>query len=160
MNLRCFCPELTAEEFTGLDLMEFDLSGKTFYFSRTPMVSHFPMNPEIKIEKTLKEIKAKGFQTAAPLFAIFEDGLLSGKIMIEIVKPSVKDSDIRTLSDLKLIGRNFTGPKHLVPKALKQFDSYLMSQKVMTTEFFFWYHSCKVCEKEKGNRTIILGKTK
>jgi len=63
---------------------------------KTPMVSHFPINPEIRIEKTLKEIEEKGYQTVSPLFVLFEDGLLVGSIMVEIVKPSVKDSNIKT----------------------------------------------------------------
>ena len=124
------------------------------------MVSHFPLNPELKIEKTMREIERKGYQTVAPLFAIFEDGLLSGKVMIEIVKPTVKDSDVMTMTELKLVGKSFTGPKHLVPKALKQFDGYLMGQRILTTDYYFWYHSCKNCEKEKGPRTVIFGKVK
>ncbi len=160
MKPRCYCPDLTAEEFAGLDLREFDLSGKTFYTSKTPMVSHFPMNPELKIEKTLREIEGKGFQTVSPLFIIYEDAMLFGKVLVEIVKPSVKDENVVTMGGMKLVGRTFTGPKYLVPKALKQFDAYLMSRKMMTTEFFFWYHSCKLCEKEKGSRTVILGKVK
>ncbi|PKM81599.1 MAG: hypothetical protein CVU89_08890 [Firmicutes bacterium HGW-Firmicutes-14] len=160
MDIRCHCPDLTTEEFAELDLKEFDLSGRTFYTSKTPMVSHFPMNPEIKIEKTLKEIKNKGFQAVSPFFIIFEDGLLAGRIMVEIEPPSAKDNNIRTPGNLKLLGKAFTGPKFLVPKALKQFDGYLMSKKVLTTEFFFWYHSCKNCEKEKGSRTVILGRVR
>ncbi len=158
MRLHCFCPDLSPEEFATLDLQELDLSGKTFYTSKIPMVSHFPMNPEIKIEKTLREIESKGYRTVSPLFVIFEDGLLMGRIMIEIVDPSVKDENVKKFNSLKLMGKTFTGPKYLVPKALKQFDRYLMSQKLLTTEFYFWYHSCKKCEKEKGDRTVILGR--
>ena len=160
MKIPCFCPDLSEEEFSALDISQFDLSGKTFYCSNIPMVSHFPMNPELKIEKTLAEIEKKGFRTVSPLFVIFKDGLLVGKLMIEIVKPSVKDDSVLTLDKLKLIGKTFTGPKYLVPKALKEFDRYLMSQMVMTTDFYFWYHSCKQCEKKKGNRTVIMGKIK
>jgi len=158
MRLHCFCPDLSLEDFAALDLQELDLSGKTFYTSKLPMLSHFPMNPEIKIEKTLREIESKGYRTVSPLFVIFEDGLLMGRIMIEIVDPSVKDEYVKKFNSLKLVGKTFTGPKYLVPKALKQFDGYLMSQKLLTTEFYFWYHSCKKCEKEKGDRTVILGR--
>ncbi len=158
MKPRCFCPELSVEEFAGLDLKEFDFTGKTFYVTKIPIVSHFPMSPEIKIEQTMKEIEKKGYQTAAPLFIIFEDGLLVGKIMIEIIKPSGKDENIQTVADLKLIGRTFKGPRFLVPKALKEFDRYLMSKMISTSEFYFWYHSCRICEKERGTRTLILGK--
>lgn len=158
MKVPCYCPDLSEQEFSELDLQEFDLSGKTFYCSKTPMVSHFPMNPELKIEKTLAEIEKKGFRAVSPLFAVFQDGLLVGNIMIEIVKPSVTDSSVRTLGEIKLTGRTFTGPKYLVPKALKEFDRYLMQQNIMTTDFYFWYHSCKQCEKTKGNRTVIMGK--
>jgi len=122
------------------------------------MIAHFPINPELKIEKTVKEIEGKGYTIVRPPFIIFEDGMLLGSLMIEIVKPSGKDSNVRTMRDLKLAGQCFNGPKHLVPKALKQFDRYLMSKKHLTTDFFFWYHSCKKCEKEKGCRTVILGK--
>lgn len=160
MKHRCFCPEMTEEEFAALDLKETDLSGRSFYVSRIAMISHFPMNRELKIEKTLDEIAKKGYQVIAPLFIIFADGLLTGKIMVEIVKPSVKDPSVVTLKDVKLAGKNFTGAKHLAPKALKEFDRYLMSQKILTTEFYFRYLSCKMCEKEKGNRTIILGRVK
>lgn len=160
MKHQCFCPEMTEEEFAALDLKEINLSGRSFYVSRITMISHFPMNRELKIEKTLHEIIQKGYRVVAPLFVIFADGLLSGKIMIEIVTPSIKDHSVITLKDLKLVGKNFTGAKHLVPKALKQFDRYLMSQKIITTEFYFRYLSCTTCEAEKGNRTIILGRVK
>ena len=160
MKHQCFCPEMTKEEFAALDLQQIDLSGRSFYVSRIAMISHFPMNREHKIEKTLDEIAKKGYQVMAPLFIIFADGFLSGKIMVEIVKPLVKDQSVVTLKDVKLAGKNFLGAKHLVPKALKEFDRYLMSQKIMTTEFYFRYLSCKICEQEKGNRTIILGRVK
>jgi len=160
MDFHCYCPELTGEDFSALDLRETDLSGKTFYVSKIPVISHFPMNPELKTEKVLQEIEKKGFRTVSPLFVIFEDGLFMGRIMVEIVKPSVKDSNVETINDLKLIGKTFTGPKYLVPKALKQFDSYLMSKRHLTTKFYFWYHSCPKCEKEKGIRTVIFGKIK
>lgn len=160
MKLRCFCPELTEEEFSALDLKEVNLSGRSFYTGRIPMISHFPMNRELKIEKTLQEIERKGYQVVNPLFVIFADGLLAGKIMIEIVKPTVRDSSVITMKDLRLVGKNFKGAQHLVPKALKEFDRYLMSQKVLTTEFYFRYLSCKVCEAQKGNRTVILGRVK
>lgn len=160
MNIRCCCRDLTAEEFADLDLKEIDLTDRTFYVSKTPMVSHFPVNPEIKIQKTLAQIEKKGFKTVSPLFVIFEDGLFVGNIMVEIVKPSVKDENVRTIGDLKLMARTYTGPKYLVPKALKQFDAYLMSKKFLTTDFYFWYHSCKECEKTRGSRTVILGKIK
>ncbi len=160
MKVRCLCPELSAEEFAQLDLKEFDLSGKTFYELKTPMVSHFPLNPEIKIEKTLLEIEKKGYRPVAPLFIIFEDGLLVGRIMIEIIKPAGKDENVRTTARLKLIGNTFTGPKFLVPKALKQFDCYLVGRDMVTSEFYFWYHSCRICQKEKGDRTVILGRIK
>ena len=158
MEIRCFCPELTEQEFDELDLKEIDLSGRTFYYSKIPMVSHFPVNPEIKIEKTLKEVEEKGYQTVSPRFIIFEDGLLIGNVMVEIVKPSARDNNVKTIDKLRLAGKTFKGPKFLVPKELKKFDGYLMSQKILTTDFFFWYHSCKKCEKQKGPRTIILGK--
>jgi hypothetical protein len=151
---------MTEEEFAALDLKEINLSGRSFYVSRLAMISHFPMNRELKIEKTLREISQKGYQTVAPLFIIFADGLFSGKIMVEIVKPSIKDPSVITLKDLKLVGKNFTGAKHLVPKALKEFDRYLMSKKILTTEFYFRYLSCKICEEGKGNRTIIMGRVK
>lgn len=160
MKAHCYCPDLSAEEFEELDLKEYDLSGRAFYFSRTPMISHFPMNPELKIEKTLKELESKGYEAVRPLFAIFEDGLFSGKVLIEIVKPPTRGEGVQIFSNFKLVGKTFTGRKHLVPKALKEFDRYLMSQRILTTEFFFWYHSCKECEKEKGNRTIIMGRVK
>lgn len=160
MKPQCFCLDLTEEEFAGLNYKELDFSGKTFYVSKTPMVSHFPMNPELKIEKTLQKIAQKGYQTTAPLFIIFEDGLLFGRILVEIVEPSVKSENVLTINNLKLMASSFAGPKFLVPKALKQFDRYLMAQKNLTTEFYFWYHSCKLCEKEKGGRTVILGKIK
>ncbi len=160
MKVRCFCPELSWEEFAALDLKEMDLSGRTFYTAKLPMVSHFPMNPEIKIEKTLKEIQLKGYETVSPLLALFEDGLFMGRVMIEIVCPSTKAENVETSNNLKLVGRIFSGPKYLVPKALKEFDRHLMSQQLMTTEFYFWYHSCKKCEKEKGDRTVILGRIK
>lgn len=160
MKLQCFCPDITSEEFAELDLKEFDLSGKSFYVSRIPMISHFPLNPEIKIEKMLREIEQKGYETVKPLFVIFADGLLMGSVMIEIVRPQANDSSVKTLKDLKLLGKNFIGPKYLVPKALKEFDRHLMTRKVLSTEFYFWYHSCRKCEKEKGSRTVILGKIK
>ncbi|WP_418792033.1 hydrolase [Phosphitispora sp. TUW77] len=158
MKLHCFCPDLTEEQFDNMDLTEIDLSGRSFYISKMPMVSHFPMNPEIKIQKTLKEIEEKGYRTVSPLFVLFEDGLLMGNIMIEIVKPPAKDSNIKTFNKLRLISKAYKGPKHLVPKALKQFDGYLILKQIITADFFFWYHSCKVCEKQKGGRTIILAK--
>jgi len=142
VKLRCFCPDFTGEEFNNLDLKEIDLSGRSFYILKTPMVSHFPINPEIKIEKTLKELEEKGYQTVSPLFVLFEDGLLVGNIMVEIVKPSVKDSNVKTFDKLRLMGKAYTGPGYLVPKALKKFDGYLMSKQIMTNDFFFWYHSC------------------
>lgn len=160
MKYRCFCPEMSDEEFAALDLQEMDLSGKSFYIARIAMISHFPMNRERKIEKVLDQIAAKGYRTVAPLHIIFADGLFSGKVMVEIVKPSQKDPNVITLKDLKLVGRSYTGPKHLVPKALKEFDRYLMSRKILTTEFYFRYLSCKMCEGEKGNRTIIMGRVK
>ncbi len=158
MKLRCFCPEFTEEEFDSMELKELDLSGKYFYMSKTPMVSHFPMNPEVKIEKTLKEIEEKGYRTVSPLFVLFKDGLFSGNIMIEIVSPNDKDSHVKAFDKLRLLGKTYKGPRYLVPKALKKFDGYLMSKQMMITEFFFWYHSCKVCEKQKGGRAVILGK--
>lgn len=144
----------------ALDLQETDLSGKSFYVAGIAMISHFPMNRELKIEKVLKQITAKGYRTVAPLHIIFADGTFTGKVMVEILKPSAKDPNVVTIKDLKLVGRSFNGPKHLVPKALKEFDRYLMSRKIMTTEFYFRYLSCKICEAEKGNRTIILGRIK
>jgi len=158
VKLSCFCPDFTGDEFDNLDLKEIDLAGRSFYMLKTPMVSHFPINPEIRIEKTLKEIEEKGYQTVSPLFVLFEDGLLVGSIMVEIVKPSVKDSNIKTFDKLILMGKAYTGPRYLVPKALKQFDRYLMSKQIMTNDFYFWYHSCKVCEKQKGGRAVILAK--
>lgn len=158
MDCKCFCPDLSQEEFQELDFREFDLSGKTFYVSKTAMLSHFPVNPELKIEKTLKEIEDNGFQLVSPLFVIFEDGMLSGHILVEIVKPSSRDSRVRTMKSLKLMAKCFTGPKYLVPKALKQFDNELMSKNINTSNFYFWYHSCKKCERKKGSRTVILGK--
>jgi hypothetical protein len=160
VKIQCYCPDLSKEEFDLKDLSVIDLSGKTFYTSRIPMVSHFPMNPEIKIQKTLAEIEKKGFETVAPLFTIFEDGLLFGRVLIEIIKPSDKEENVVTFTKTKIMCKCFSGAKHLVPKALKEFDGYLMAQKQLTTEFYFWYHSCKLCVKEKGNRTVILGKIK
>jgi len=160
MKPRCFCPEMTEQEFTALDCKELDLSGRSFYVSRLAMVSHFPMNRELKIEKIIREIAQKGYQLVEPLFVIVADGMLSGKIMIEIIKPSAQDPSVTTLKDFKLVGKNFTGAKHLVPKALKEFDRYLMSQKIVATEFYFRYLSCKVCEEEKGNRMVIMGRVK
>lgn len=158
MEYKCLCPDLSEDEFQGLDLKEFNLSGRTFYITKTPMISHFPVNPELKIRKTVKEIEKKGFQTVSPLFVMFEDGLLMGSIMIEIEKPVSGDSSVRTFEPVKLIGKIFTGPKFLVPKALREFDGFLMSKNVLTSEFYFWYHSCKACEKIKGSRTVILGR--
>lgn len=158
MQFNCLCPDLTQEEFQRLDLKEFDLSGRTFYIAKTPMISHFPVNPEIKIHKTLNEIEKKGIRPVSPLFVMFEDGLLMGSILIEIEKPVCVDSSIRTFGPVTLIGRVFTGPKFLVPKALREFDHFLMSKNITTSEFYFWYHSCKVCEKTRGCRTVILGR--
>lgn len=158
MKYRCFCPDLSKDEFKALDLNELNLTGRTFYVAKTPMVSHFPVNPEHKIEKTIKEIEKKGYQTVSPLFVMFEDGLLMGSVLIEIVKPAVEDSSLRTFGPVQLVGRSYTGPKFLVPKALREFDRDLMNQNILTSDFYFWYHSCKECEKIKGSRTIILGK--
>lgn len=158
MDCKCFCPDLTNEEFQELDFKEFDLSGKTFYISKIAMLSHFPVNPELKIGKILKQIEENGFQLVSPLFVIFEDGMLSGKVLVEIVKPSAPDSSVMTMKSLKLMAKSYTGPKYLVPKALKQFDNELVSKNINTSNFYFWYHSCKKCEKEKGSRTVILGK--
>lgn len=158
--MRCFCPDLSSEDLAKLNLKQFDFSGKTFYYTRTPMISHFPMNPELRIEKTIREIEEKGFKIVAPLFTMFEDGLLIGKIMIEILKPQVTDQSIVTFNRMTLVGKSFTGPKYLIPKALKEFNGYLMTQDIFTTEFYFWYHSCKECEKEKGNLTVIFGRVK
>lgn len=158
MDCKCFCPDLSETEFEELDFKEFDLTGKTFYVSKAAMLSHFPVNPELKIEKTIKQIEENGFQLVSPLFVIFEDGMLSGKILVEIVKPSSRDSSVITMQSLKLVAKSYTGPKYLVPKALKQFDNDLVLKNINTSNFYFWYHSCKKCEKEKGSRTVILGK--
>ncbi len=158
MKYKCFCPDLTHDQFQDLDLKEIDLSGRIFYIAKAPMVSHFPINPELKIEKTIREIERKGYRTVTPLFVMFEDGMLMGSIFIEIEKPDSRDSSVKTFGPVRMIAKSYTGPKYLVPKALKEFDGYLMSQNIITSDFYFWYHSCKECEKAKGNRTVILGK--
>lgn len=158
IKIKCYCPDLPEEQFDDLDLKELDISGKSFYVSNIPMISHFPVNPERKIEKMLAEIDRKGYTVAAPPLVLFEDGMLMGRAMVEIVNLTVKDENVMQISNVKLLGKNFTGPKFLVPKALKQFDGYLMSKDILSTKFYFWYHSCKKCEKEKGSRTIIFGK--
>ena len=158
MRINCYCPDLSNEGFAELDLQELDLSGRTFYTVKLPMISHFPMNPEIKMEKTIREIERKGYQTVAPLFVIVEDSLLAGRLMVEIVKPTGQDKHLHTFQSLKLLGKSFSGPRFLAPKALKEFEQYLVKREIVTSEFFFWYHSCKMCEKEKGQRTVILGR--
>lgn len=158
MKIRCFCPSFTDEEFYELEAGKLKLSGKTFYTSKIPMVSHFPLNQEIKIDKMLKEIEKGGYQPIQPLFVVFEDGMFVGRVMIEIAGQGAIGDNLVTFDDLELSVKTYTGPKFLVPKVMKEFDKDLLLQEKVAANYYFWYHSCKACEKTKGNRTAILAK--
>lgn len=160
MKLMCNCPEFADEEFQSLDLQELPLAGRSFYEARTPMLSHFPVAPGMRIEKVHAEIARKGFSVVRPLRVLFADGMFIGKIMVEIENPGRRDDKVVTYGDAKLVGRTFAGPRYLVPKALKEFDLHLMRQGQISTEYYFWFLSCQECEKQKGTKTIIYAKVK
>lgn len=160
MKIPCHCPDLTEDEFQALDLQESHLSGRSFYEALVPMLSHFPVAPEMRIEKTIAEIERKGFTLVRPLRVFFADGMFIGRIMVEIETPGRRDDKVVTYGDTKLIGKTFTGPRYLVPKALKEFDRQLLRQGQLATDYCFWYLSCQECEKEKGTKTVIYAKVK
>lgn len=143
-----------------LDLKELHLSGRSFYEARVPMLAHFPVAPEMRIEKILGEIDRKGLTPVRPLRVLFADGIFIGRLMIEIETPGKPDEKVVTYGDTRLIGKTFSGPRYLVPKALKEFDRYLLTRQQLTTDYYFWYLSCQGCEKEKGSRTVIYARIK
>lgn len=158
MKLQCYCPDFTEAEFKELEAAKLNLTGRTFFTAKTPMISHFPVNPEIKIEKTLKEMGKRGYQPIQPLFVIFEDGMFMGRVMIEMEGDGITGENVVTLPETELTLKSYTGPKFLVPKVMKEFDKDLLTQEKVSANYYFWYHSCRVCEKSKGNRTVILAK--
>lgn len=160
MKMLCNCPEITEEEFLALDLRELLLNGRSFYEARVPMLAHFPVAPEMRIEKILAEIERKGFTVVRPLRVLFADGMFIGRIMVEIETPGRPDDKVVTYGDIKLIGKTFNGPRYLVPKALKEFDRYLLTRQQMTTDYYFCYLSCQGCEEERGNRVVIYARIK
>ena len=158
MKMICRCPELTDEEFQALDLEELLLTGRSFYEARTPMLSHFPVAPEMRIEKILDEIGEKGYQLIHPLRILFADGMFFGKIMVEIESPGRPDNKVVTYGDTKLIGKVYEGPRYLVPKALKEFDLYLLKEQQTTIDYYFRYLSCQACQKAKKTKTVIYAR--
>lgn len=160
MKLPCNCPEITKEDFLALEMQELHLAGRCFYEARVPMLAHFPVAPEMRIEKVLAEIERKSLIVIRPLRVLFADGMFLGKIMVEIEKPGRPDDKVVTYGDTRLVGKTFDGPRYLVPKALKAFDRELLRQGLLTTDYYFWYLSCQGCEKEKGNKAVIYAKVK
>ncbi|ADG83209.1 hydrolase [Thermincola potens] len=157
--MKCFCPGMTEEEFMNWDMQENDWTGKTFYQVKVPMISHFPVAPELKIFRVMAEIEEKGFRTVAPPLIVFNDGMLMGSLMVEIVSPGGKYANVVTMGPTRMISKVYTGPRHLVPKALKEFDRLLMSRKIITNDYYFWFLTCKNCNKRsKENKTIIFAK--
>jgi len=160
MKMQCHCPELTEEEFQALDLQEMHLAGRSFYESRVPMLSHFPVAPEMRMEKALAELERRGLTVVRPLRIMFADGMLIGRMMVEIENPGRPENKVVTYGDTRFIGKTFTGPRYLTPKALKEFDRELLRQGRITTDYCFWFLSCQGCEKEKGTKTVIYARIK
>lgn len=160
MKIKCHCPNLTDEEFHALELQELHLAGRSFYEVRVPMLSHFPLAPEMRIDKALTEIERQGLTVVRPLRVLFADGMLIGKMMVEIENTGQVGNKVVTYGDTRLIGKAYAGPRYLVPKALKDFDLHLLKEDRLATDYYFWFLSCQGCEQAKRSRTIIYAKIK
>lgn len=160
MKLPCNCPEMTEEDFQALDLQELHLNGRSFYEARVPMLTHFPVAPEMRIDKVLAEINRKGLTVCRPLRILFADGLFIGRVMVEVENSGKANDKVITYGDTRLVGKTFDGPRYLVPKALKEFDRELLRQGVISTDYYFWYLSCQGCGKANKSKTVIYAKIK
>lgn len=157
--VNCFCPEMTEEEFLAWDMQEYDWSGKSFYRVTVPMISHFPVAPELKVPKVVKAIKEQGLTPTTPPLILFNDGMLVGSLLVEVLPSDRNRAKIHEMKGTKVISKTFRGPRHLVPKALKEFDRSLMRSGRVTNDFYFWFLTCKHCNpKDKENKTIIFAK--
>ncbi len=156
---KCYCPDIAEEEFYNYECKEFDWSGKSFYQVRVPMVAHFPMAPELKIPRVLTDLKEQGLTQAPSGLIIFHDGMLVGSLLIEVEPIEKRVPNVKTMVSTKVIAKSYKGPKHLVPKALKSFNQELAGKGIMAEDFYFWFLSCKLCnKKEPENKTIIFAK--
>lgn len=153
---QCLCPDFTAQDEKEWDNKEFLWDSRSFYIFNIPMLFHAPRMISRKINKSIDEITAKGFQVKRPVRIISRDGWFSGQLLVEIASPDEVNPRVFTFRNTRFISRVFRGKNYLLSRVVREFVAELEHQGKVVIDIYYWYITCPLCAAEKGYKTVIL----
>ena len=151
----CNCPAVDGTQFDG---KEADWSGKAFFFTKTPLLFHIPIRIGKDIPKVIEQAKAKGYAFGDEAMLMQQDGLFSGKVLLEIEKPETVDPNVMTMpAGTRATGSYFLGPWSKLSGPSQKLCGALKAQGKQAKAVYFWYLTCPECSKERGYQTVLWG---
>lgn len=147
----CSCADIDKKIWHNREL---DFSGSFFYAISTPMFLHLPVRIARDVQKAAQNIKAKNYKLIFPPMILCKDALFKGQILVKVENYNKDDPNIVRFTDSIFYSYVFTGPwKKLAGETIK----IIITQKIGNIRnIYFWYITCPVCAKEKGEKTVIL----
>ncbi len=153
MAVRCGCQVVPKAQWHK---QRFSFEGRSFYRTKIMQLFHNPIGFRKGIEKLRQEIGIKEYRFAESNMVLLKDGLFSGKLMIEIIKPRFFDPSIYTFDKTTLHSFVTEEPFDTLQEETARFRKRLDAQVNSIDNIYFWQTTCPECANIQGYQTVIF----